>query len=84
MLPGASCLLYDVAATLGGGGLCVKLKGIQGRHMLFCRKAPDQPHVQEASHDTMYSCAGIPVGQASIGLLIFIGFFLVAAIFTGE
>lgn len=28
-------------------------------------------------------CAGIPVGQASIGLLIFIAFFLVAAVFTG-
>ena len=27
--------------------------------------------------------AGIPVGQASIGLLIFIAFFLVAAVFTG-
>ena len=28
--------------------------------------------------------AGIPVGQASIGLLIFIAFFLVAAVFTGN
>jgi len=27
---------------------------------------------------------GIPVGQASIGLLIFIAFFLVAAVFTGN
>ena len=32
---------------------------------------------------TTCPCAGIPVGQASIGLLIFIAFFLVAAVFTG-